>query len=202
MLSLDDCECFHGTGKDCIQIVNASRGTDADREASPEWGKLSAYVKKKFHLANVERRQGQRPLPVAPCSPNRWIQVVLSVSPTGGTLRIRDEKSYRPSELSAETVAELSGMLRAWSENRQSGEVVLYEHGTPSSIKSNRLSAGQVELVTSSEMDIDVGAVGVVVVPAFNVSDGGGVDVDGAVVNSDADCFHKFSTANVERMEG
>jgi len=54
VLSLDDCECFHGTGKDCIQIVNASRGTDADREASPEWGKLSAYVKKKFHLANKE----------------------------------------------------------------------------------------------------------------------------------------------------
>jgi len=53
VLSFDDCECFHGKGKDCIQIVNASRGTDADREVSPEWAKVSAYVKKKFHLANA-----------------------------------------------------------------------------------------------------------------------------------------------------
>lgn len=53
VLSLDNCECFYGTGKDCIQIVNASRGTDANREASLEWSKLSAYVKKKFHLANT-----------------------------------------------------------------------------------------------------------------------------------------------------
>ncbi len=54
VLSFDDCECFHGSGRDCIQIVNASRGTDADREVSPGWAKLSAYVKKKFHLANTE----------------------------------------------------------------------------------------------------------------------------------------------------
>lgn len=48
VLSFDDCECYHGSGRDCIQIVNASRGTDADREVSPEWARLSAHVKKNF----------------------------------------------------------------------------------------------------------------------------------------------------------
>lgn len=56
VLSSDDCECFYGSRRDCIQIVNASRGTDADREASPEWARLSKYVKKKFHLATAKAR--------------------------------------------------------------------------------------------------------------------------------------------------
>ena len=135
--------------------------------------------------------------PAAPCSLDRWIQVVLSVSPTGGTLRIRDEKSYRPSELSVETVAELSEMMKAWGDSRQCGEVVLYEHGTPSSIKSNRCGTAQLESLWPDKMNLGVGAVGIGVVPTLDVSDGVKIDVDGSVVDGDADCIHKFSKANV-----